>query len=97
MSAAAAALVDALDAQMRRLDPQAEIELKLDCAECRHHWVARFDIAHFLWREVEVEAARLLGEVHQLARAYGWSEPEVLALSPTRRRAYLAMLSGGAG
>jgi hypothetical protein len=96
VSAAAVALVDALDAQMQRLDPQADIELKLDCAACRHNWVARFDIAHFLWREMEVEAARLLGEVHQLARAYGWSEPAVLALSPARRRAYLAMISGGA-
>ena len=91
----AGALVDVLDAEMRRLDPQAEIDLKLDCAACQHHWVARFDIAHFFWREVEVEATRLFGEIHHLARAYGWSESEILGLSPARRHAYLALLAGG--
>jgi hypothetical protein len=34
----------------------------------------------------------VLGDVHELARAYGWSEPEVLALSPWRRAAYLALV-----
>jgi len=31
----------------------------------------------------------LLGDVAELAAAFGWSESEVLALSEARRRAYL--------
>jgi hypothetical protein len=32
-------------------------------------------------------------DVHALASAYGWSEREILALSDTRRRLYLEMVS----
>ena len=39
-------------------------------------------------------AVRLLGEVHELASAYGWREHDVLALSPWRRQAYLQMVRG---
>jgi hypothetical protein len=31
-------------------------------------------------------------EVHALASHYGWTEPDVLALPPARRRAYLEMV-----
>ncbi len=85
-------IADALDVEMRRLDPQAELDLKLDCAACDHHWSVVFDIAHFYWRELELEASRVLGEVHLLASAYSWSESEILSLSPARRRAYLSRL-----
>lgn len=86
-------LCDAVDASMAALDPQVDIELKLDCASCAHTWIARFDIGAFYQREVEVEARRLLREIHALARAYGWSEAEILELSPARRRSYLELMS----
>ena len=41
---------------------------------------------------VEMAARRLLPEVHALASSYGWSEKEILALSPARRRSYIALL-----
>jgi hypothetical protein len=34
-------------------------------------------------------AERCLDQVHTLARAYGWSEAQILALSPVRRACYL--------
>ena len=34
-------------------------------------------------------ALRLLGHVHALARAYGWREADILAMSPARRQVYL--------
>ena len=37
----------------------------------------------------DARARRLLREVDVLARAYGWTEPEVLALDDARRAAYL--------
>jgi hypothetical protein len=76
---------------MAECDPLADIALDLKCGECGHTWSVTFDIASFLWREIEALAKRLLGEVHTLARAYGWSEAEVLGLSPARRSYYLEM------
>ncbi len=74
------------------LDPQADVQLDVDCPACGHAWREPFDIVTFLWAEVSVFARRLLGEVHELASAYGWSEEQILALSPARRNAYLEML-----
>src|SRR5206468_730296 len=38
-------------------------------------------------------AGRLLREVDALARAYGWREPDILALTPWRRDAYLQLVN----
>ena len=81
-------------AHLAELDPQADVQLSLRCADCGHSWTTPFDIGIYLWREVESWAMRLLREVHTLAWAYGWSESEILALSPQRRQAYLEMVMG---
>ncbi|HWB78714.1 MAG TPA: hypothetical protein VG755_27300, partial [Nannocystaceae bacterium] len=82
---------DAIAERIAELDPMAEITFALTCHECGHGWSAPFDICTYLWREIDVEARRLLTEVDALARVYGWSEAEILALSTTRRRAYLEL------
>ena len=69
----------------------AEIRISLTCPDCEHGWNEVFDIVSFFWTEIDVWARRLLRDVHVLASAYGWSEREILALSPTRRQIYLAM------
>lgn len=81
----------AVSAAMAALDPQAGASVDLDCAVCTRRWSAPFDIASYLWSELNVHAVRVLREVHSLATAYGWTEPEVLAVSPARRRRYLEM------
>lgn len=73
-------------------DPQAEITLALDCPSCGFHWVAPFDIVEFLWRRLDGFVSGVLREVHILASAYGWSERDILALSPARRRRYLELI-----
>ena len=85
------AVRESLAARMAELDPLAELLLQLTCPECAHSWQADFDPAAFLLAEVDAWAARVLGEVDRLARAYGWSEAEILALSPLRRRRYLEL------
>ena len=75
--------------RMSELDPQAEIALRLGCPCCAQDWTILFDVAEHLWQEVDAWARRLLSEVHVLASFYGWSEAEVLALPPRRRRFYL--------
>ena len=79
--------------RIAELDPQAEIVLDLNCAACHHRWQAPFDPAAFLFREVEAAVARLTNDVHQLARAYAWSEESILAMGAARRRRYLNLVS----
>lgn len=85
------AVVDAIAAAMAEADPQGDVRLDVVCPECAHVWREPFDIALFLWNEVASAARHLLGDVHCLASAYGWSESEILRLSPARLAAYLEM------
>ena len=88
-----APVVTALAARLAEEDPQADLSLSLTCPACDHHWAESFDIVNFFWREIEAWSVRLLREVHTLAAAYGWSETEIVALSPARRRLYLEMIA----
>jgi hypothetical protein len=81
--------VEAVAAALGEADPQADIVLSLDCSSCGHAWTAPFDVASYLWIEVDSYVRRLLLEVRALALAYGWTEADALAVSPTRRRFYL--------
>ncbi len=72
-------------------DPYADITVNVSCPECGHTTRAELDIASYLWAELDAWARATLLDVHLLATAYGWSEPEILALSPLRRRYYLEL------
>jgi hypothetical protein len=83
--------LDALAARMDEVAPGTDVSLGLACPACSTAWEAPLDVPGFVWTEVGARARRLLREVHALARAYHWSEAEILALPPARRRAYLEM------
>jgi hypothetical protein len=85
-------LVTALGEAMVEQDPQSDVRLDVSCPVCGTQWACDFGIDDFLWREVTAEARRLLAQVHALAAAYGWSEADILALTPPRRQAYLELL-----
>jgi hypothetical protein len=85
-------LIDAIAAEMERADPQANVQLQLHCADCRHQWLSTFDVVSFLWSEVDNWARRVLGEVCVLASAFGWCESDILAMSAQRRQLYLQMI-----
>ncbi|WP_327666749.1 MULTISPECIES: T4 family baseplate hub assembly chaperone [unclassified Streptomyces] len=72
-------------------DPGADLALNVACPECGTATRAELDIASYLWTELDAWARDVLLDVHLLATAYGWSEPDILALSPTRRRYYLEL------
>jgi hypothetical protein len=63
----------------------------VDCPSCGHKWSLDLDIGAFLWDELKAKAARLLRDVDVLARRYGWSERDILALSDARRNHYLEL------
>ena len=81
----------ALDGWIDTRLAEAEIRLNLSCAECDGGWSETLDIPGCLWSEIETVARRVLREVAELARCFGWSEEAILALGPLRRQAYLAL------
>jgi len=94
-----AALVDlpphtriSIEQQVLRLDPLAAIDIVMDCPTCGHRWRAAADIIGMLWADLSALARRLLGDVVRLAAVFGWSEQQILALSPVRRQHYLDMV-----
>jgi hypothetical protein len=85
-------LVTAIGRHLADADPQADLRFTLSCPACSFSWAAPFDVVAYLWTEIEAWAGRLLADVHALASAYGWSEADILALNPARRRSYLRMV-----
>jgi hypothetical protein len=92
IDALTAAAIEAIERRLSAADPFAELTLAVTCPACGHGWELAFDPAGYLWRELDRRAARVMGEVHVLARGYGWREHDILAMSETRRRVYLACL-----
>jgi hypothetical protein len=84
-------VVQKVEEQISVIDPQADMRLNFSCPECHQRWKEAFDIVSFFWAEIDAWARRILREVDILARAYGWRESDILALSPVRRQIYLAM------
>lgn len=87
---------DAVASAMAEADPLAEVLVDVTCPACETEFVADLDVGGFVWAEIRARAGRLLRDVDTLARAYGWTEPEVLALDDRRRGAYLELARDGA-
>ncbi len=86
-------LVSAISQALAEADPAADLRVALDCPACGASWQERFDPPAFVWREIDAWAARAMAEVHALARAYGWREADILAMSAWRRQRYLDMVA----
>ena len=81
-------VAEAVSASLANHDPTAELLLDVACSACETSWQSVLDVAAFVWTEPAAQAERLLQDVHLLARAYGWSEEQTLALGNSRRTAY---------
>ena len=82
-----------LDAVLEELTGAGLTTLRTTCPDCAGEVVAVLDPAALLWNRVGTAAPNLLRDVAQLAAVFGWSEADVLAMSPARRRAYLVLAS----
>jgi len=80
----------AVESALEVADPWADLSVVFLCPTCGHSGEACFDITSYLWEGIVARARQLLDEIHLLAQAYGWTEPQILALSDKRRIAYLA-------
>jgi hypothetical protein len=89
-------VLDAISATMEVLEPGASIGFALTCPECGSSWSAPMDVAEVLWSEIRAKAERLLLDIDTLAQAYGWSEENILSLSPVRCAGYLQLVRAAA-
>jgi hypothetical protein len=85
---------DAARDQFERLHEAARWSCTVACPHCSGSAALELDIVQFLWLEVRDAARGLLGEIHTLARHYGWSERSIVQLPVERRRAYLDLIVG---
>jgi hypothetical protein len=86
------AMDDRISEAMSELDPQAELTFSLACPACGHAFLAPFDTAAYLFRELDDQAKHLHQEVHLLAFYYHWSEAEIIGMPARKRRLYLELL-----
>jgi hypothetical protein len=84
--------VETIGECMAQADPLAEITIDLTCPACGEAAREALDLGVYFWIELEERARTLLHDVHALALAYGWTEPQTLALSPARRAFYIDMV-----
>ncbi len=87
-------ILEAVGQKMEETDSLADVRMPLSCPDCGREWECWFDIASYLWQEMNHWAERMIQCVHLLARNYGWSEKDILNMNPARRRLYLEMLTG---
>lgn len=86
------AVLEHVAQSLAKCDPQADVQLALTCPACENAWSVAFDIAGFLWTEITAWARSMLKDIHTIASSYGWSEADILALTPGRRQYYLEMI-----
>jgi hypothetical protein len=82
---------------MAAADPLAEVLAEVACPACGTGFVADLDVAEFVWSVLRARVWSLLREVAALARAFGWTEADVVALGDRRRAAYLELAREDAG
>lgn len=88
-------ILEEIGDRMGEEDPLSLITMELHCPSCYKQWEATFDIMHYLWKEIDSWAQKMLRDVASLAKAFGWSEKEILRMTPSRRNLYLDIVTDG--
>jgi hypothetical protein len=85
------AIALAVEGAMETLEPMAEITLRSSCPECGGPVAGTLDPVRLIAAAMDRHGGIFL-EIDRLARAYHWSESDILALPAMRRRHYLALI-----
>lgn len=81
-----------IEAAMESVAPLLNTELQAICPECATAEIMSFDMGTYLLRRLLNDKERLPNEVHMLAMAYGWSHDDILDLTRSERRRYMALI-----
>lgn len=84
--------IKAVEAALEEADPLTVLYVETSCPECGHENRFPLDLERICLDLLAREQPCLLDDIHRLALAYHWSEAEILAIPPARRRHYLARL-----
>lgn len=87
-----APVLAAVEDAMAAADPFAHLTVAADCAVCGSPITLWLEPGAIYWTELTAHVHRLMGEVHRLAAAYGWSEHDILTMDPARRAVYLDLV-----
>ncbi|OAN36775.1 hypothetical protein [Mycolicibacterium iranicum] len=85
-------VVAAIDAYLDVADPLVRFTLTAVCPYCGDAAEHDAGLAEAALRILSLAQTRTIADVHGLARAYGWTENEVLGLPAWRRQAYLDLV-----
>jgi hypothetical protein len=82
--------LEPIDAALEQADPLTTLEIESTCPQCGTAVTIPLDLEARCLALLAAEKPRLLDEIHALATAYHWTEAEIMAIPPARRRQYLA-------
>jgi hypothetical protein len=91
-ASAGAAVMRRVERALDRLAPPLEGILAGVCPLCGGSVELWFEPIEYVLAELREEAAGLFDQVHDLARAYHWSEAAILRLHRRRRHGYVALV-----
>lgn len=77
---------------LNEADPLTALSLTVVCPFCGREVAVDVDLEMLLVESLRSRQRRLTDEIHQLAVHYHWSEAQIVALPPWRRRRYLSRL-----
>lgn len=82
----------AVEDGLAEADPLTVLDLETRCPACGAECHLALDLEDVCLGLLAAAPPALLDDIHALALAYHWSEAEILAVAPERRRQYLARL-----
>jgi hypothetical protein len=83
----------AVEQAMESVGPLISQTLEANCPHCDFHQdQVEFSIQRYLLEALAFERRFLLPEVHRIARAYGWSRGDILAMPTADRRVFVRMI-----
>lgn len=83
---------DEVEQAMAALGPALDVDIDALCPRCGATSPVRFEISAYLLRCIANERRFLLREAHRIARAYGWSSTEILALPRVVRQEFVRLI-----
>lgn len=84
-------------AALAAADPLVSFTVSCTCPACGQPHETTVDLEMLALRRIAAQRQALLQDVHALARAYGWTEQETLAIPPERRAEYRELIERVAG
>ncbi len=83
-------------AALAQADPLVAFSVTSGCPACGTEAEIEVDLEALALQRLAAQQRQLLRDVHVLASRYGWSEAEVMALSPARRARYVELIADAA-